>query len=223
MLSENGNSEVGDKVRSKSLDPRRINIHMSEIMSVNAQDIEIPFELTSKDFLDFASEDLKGQSIRNTVNALSNIKRSIDCLFDSLLFAVDFLEDSKRERWTFPAKMTFLSEIGIITPYILGRINSFRNLLEHEFRKPDRSEVETAYDVATLLFSATFRFTRRFYDFLDISLEYEGQPIALEIQIHEDRTIHISNHRQNLTVKWSENPENYKEWLKVIYAAFTID
>jgi hypothetical protein len=223
MMSENGNSEEGDNVQNKSLDPRSIKSRTSEIMGVSAQDVEIPFELTCKDFLDFASEDLKGQSVRDTVNALSNIKRSIDCLFDSLLFAVGFLEDSKRERWAFPAKMTFLSEIGIITPYILGRINSSRNLLEHEFRKPNRLEVETAYDVATLLFYATFRFTRRFFNFVDISLEYEDRPIALEIKIHEDRTIDVSNHRQTLTVKWSENPENYKEWLKIVYGALSVD
>jgi hypothetical protein len=96
--------------------------------------------------------DLRGQTMRDTVNALSNTKRSIDCLFDSLLLAVGFLEDSKQQRWSFPEKMAFLSEIGIITPYVLGRINSTRNLLEHEFRRPNRSDVETAYDVATLLF-----------------------------------------------------------------------
>jgi hypothetical protein len=199
-------------------------------MSVNAQDVEIPFELTSKDFLEFAGEDLTGKSVRNTVNALSNIKRSIDCLFDSLLFAVDFIEDSKRGRWTFPKKMAFLGEIGIITPYILGRINSLRNLLEHQFKEPTRTEVETAYDIAKLLFSATYRFTRRFYDYLDISLEYEGQPIFLHIKIQqEDRTIEITDRmdislcKVNMTVKWIENPEEYKEWLRVVYEAFTLD
>ncbi len=92
--------------------------------------------------MDFACDDLKGDSLRDTINALGNIKRSIDCLFDSLPFAVNFSEDSKRGRWTFPEKMNFLGEIGIITPDILSKINSMRNLLEHEFKKPDRKEVE---------------------------------------------------------------------------------
>ena len=93
---------------ARTIDPQFINCHKSEILGVSAEDVEFPFQLTPKDFLDFASDDLKGGSPVNSVNALGNIKRSIDCLFDSLLFAVGFLEDSKQERWTFPEKMNFL-------------------------------------------------------------------------------------------------------------------
>lgn len=206
------------------IDPRKIDTHNSEIMSVSADDVGIPFEITSRDFLNFASEDLKGQSAKDTINALSNIKRSIDCLFDSLLFAVGFLEDSKRDRWTFPEKMSFLGEIGIIAPYVLGKINSARNLLEHEFRKPNRAEAETAYDVATLLYYATFRFTRRFYHLVDMSIEYEKEAIALEISVQEEnRTIYVSTNSQKFVVTWSENPEDYKRWLRVVYQALSID
>jgi hypothetical protein len=131
----------GKIVMSDSIDPKYIDLNEAEIMGAFADDIEIPFELEAKDFLDFASDDLKGESIRDTVNALGNIKRSINCLFDSLLFMLNFLEESRRGRWTFPEKMSFLSDVGIITPDILNRINSARNLLEHEFKKPARKDV----------------------------------------------------------------------------------
>lgn len=209
--------------KPEPIDPQKIDTSTAEVLSVDTEEVENPFELTSKDFLDFACDDLKGTSTRDTVNALGNIKRSIDCLFDSLLFTVGFLEDSKRGRWGFPEKVNFLGEIGIITPYILRRINSTRNLLEHEFKKPNRPEVEMAYDIATLLYYATFRFTRRFFYFVDMAAEYKGKPIALEIRFHKDRAVCISDHRQSRTVTWNENMEDYKRWLKVMYEALYID
>jgi len=203
---------------TSGINPRDIDLSKLVIDGSSGSYLKVPFEFTSKDFLDFASEDLKGQSMRDTVNALGNIKRSIDCLFDSLLFAVNFLEDSKRERWTFPEKMNFLGEIGIITPYILGRINSARNLLEHEFKKPNRADVETAYDVAVLLYYATVRFAKGFLD--DIHLSKRDEKWGLGIKINrENRKIEISNDEQSFFVTWDENPEDYKRWLHIIYQA----
>jgi hypothetical protein len=207
-----------------AIDPKCVNPHKSEIMGVSAEDVEFAFELTPKDFLDFAGDDLKGRSDGDSLNALGNIKRSIDCLFDSLLFAVGFLENSKQERWTFPEKMNFLGEIGIITPYVLGRINSARNLLEHEFKKPDRTEVETAYDVATLLYYATFRFTKRFFNIVDMAAEYRGEAVSLEINLNRgDRTVNVSDRKQKIFVAWTKDPDNYKRWLSVVYQVLSID
>jgi len=199
-----------------SINPRDLDISELMIDGSTTRPIEAPFELTSKDFLDFASEDLKGESIRDTVNALGNIKRSIDCLFDSLLFVVNFLEDSKRERWTFPEKMNFLGEIGIITPYILSRINSARNLLEHEFKKPLRKDVEMAYDVVLLLYYATVRFSKG--RITELGLEFKDGKDRLDIHfIRKGRQIKLFRGSQTLLVTWGKNPEDYKRWLYIIY------
>ena len=203
---------------TNSIDPRKIDLNQLVIGGFTVLDVQVPFDITAKDFLDSASEDLAGQSTRDTINALGNIKRTIDCLFDSLLFALNFLEYSKRERWSFPEKMNFLSEIGIITPYILGRINTTRNLLEHEFKKPNRTEVETAYDVAALLFYATVRFTKGFTDILD--LETEDRKWQIEIRIdREKRRIDVLHNEYEFSVTWDQNPEDYKRWLNVVFQA----
>jgi hypothetical protein len=182
------------------------------------EDIKVPFDLTAKNFLDFAGDDLKNDSPRETINALSNIKRSIDCLFDSLLFAINFLEDSRREKWSFPEKMTFLGEIGLITPYILSKINSTRNLLEHEFKKPERKEIEIAYDVAILLYYATVRFTQQFIN--DLSLETPDEKVKLSISVErKTKVMKISFNGQELSFSWEKNPEDYKKWLYVLYQA----
>lgn len=198
--------------------PRDVDLSVLQIKESGSEDIEVPFEFSSKDFLDFASEDLKGKSTRDTVNALGNIKRSIDCLVDSLLFVINFLEDSKGERWTFPEKMSFLGEIGIITPYILGKINSMRNLLEHEFKEPIREEVDTAYDVAILFYYATVRFTKVFLDHLILETKDETWGIAMDLN-RENRNIEIAVDSGNLSVSWDKTPEDYKKWMYIFYQA----
>jgi hypothetical protein len=116
--------------------------------------------------------------------------------------------------------MNFLAEIGIIAPDILSRINSTRNLLEHEFKKPKRANVETAYDVAVLLCYATVRFTKEFVS--DMRLE-EEENSGIELIINRERKkIDISSPEEKFasySVTWDENPEEYKKWLHIIYQA----
>jgi len=200
------------------IDPRDIDLSKLLPIGSTAESVEVPFELKAKDFLNFANDDIRGRSLRDTVNALSNIKRSIDCLFDSLLFAVNFLEESKCGRWTFPEKMNFLGEIGTIAPHIIHKINSARNMLEHEFKKPIRKEVETAYDVALLLYHATVRFTKIFVDGMGFSTKDEKWKIDVEVN-RVERKIGITTDSQSITVAWDKSPEDYKKWLHLIYQA----
>ena len=200
------------------IDPRGLDLSKLLPVGSTAESVEVPFELKAQDFLDFASDDIKGQSLKDTVNALGNIKRSIDCLFDSLLFAVNFLEESKRGRWAFPEKMNFLGEIGIIAPHIIHKINSARNMLEHEFKKPIRKDVETAYDVALLLYHATVKFTKLFVDAMGFSTKDEKWKIDIEVN-RVERKIKITTDSQSITVAWDKSPEDYKKWLHLIYQA----
>jgi len=73
------------------------------------------------DFLKFAEEDLKGSSDRCLVNALSNVKRGIDCRVEALLFIFGLSKISQTERWGFPRKLESLVEIGLLAPKILNK------------------------------------------------------------------------------------------------------
>ena len=114
-----------------------------------------PFDFSAKDFLSFAFEDLKNSSHRGIVNTLSNVKRSIDCRIEELLFCYCLQVKSKREHWDIPKKLEILAEIGILAPKILRRISTLRNRLEHQFEKPHLEKVEDAVDVGELFLEAT--------------------------------------------------------------------
>lgn len=177
--------------------------------------VKVPFELTPYDFLEFAATDLQERSERNAVNALGNIKRSIDCLCDGLLYVMDLLEKSKEERWTFPQKIDFLGEIGIIAPYVLKRINSMRNLLEHEFRRPKWGEVEDAFDAANLFCYATNRLTKRFP--IEFYIEDENEKLVLMIKFdRKERRLHLEDSSGKSFELREETPE-YAAWLRKFF------
>ena len=113
-------------------------------------DVKIPFEISSEKFLQYAECDISSKYEHSLVNALSNIKRAIDCRIETLLFVFGVFEKSKKENWSFPSKVEFLAAVGIVSPRILKRINQKRNLLEHEYKIPAKEDVEDALDVAVL-------------------------------------------------------------------------
>ena len=51
-----------------------------------------------------------------------------------------------------------MNNVGIISPRILKRINQKRNFLEHEYKNPEKEQVDDALDVATLFIAYTEKF-----------------------------------------------------------------
>jgi hypothetical protein len=154
----------------------------------------VPFELKSEDFMAFAKVDLEENTERSMVNALSNIKRAVDCRILSLLLLFGVYNKAKKENWNFPQSADFLSKIGVLAPNILKKINRKRNELEHDFKRPTCEEVIDYFDVASLFLSSTNQFLQRTYTdygicpedyenedaFLSIKLNYEKELIELE-------------------------------------------
>jgi len=117
-----------------------------------------PFEITPKKFLEFAESDLQDESEKSLINALSNIKRAIDCQIESLLYIFCHWRISHEEKWGFQAKIKFIKNLEILTPRILQKIIKNRNLLEHEFKKPTRDQTEDFLDIAVLFIHYSEKF-----------------------------------------------------------------
>lgn len=110
--------------------------------------------LEPRDFLDFAFRDsTELEDERNRVNCLGNAKRAIDCQVNRLIQRLGFLPLARKQDWNIPRKLEFITDVGIVAPRILRRLNALRNRLEHEFSPPTRDQVEDALDVATLFIS----------------------------------------------------------------------
>jgi hypothetical protein len=162
------------------------------ITSYDGDQIDIPFEIDPRSFLKFAESDYRKKYPHHMVNALSNTKRAIECQLDSLLYAFGLFGKAQKERWSFRKKADSLSHLGILAPDILKKINRKRNLLEHEYRPPEKPEVEDALDVAKLFIEYTDKFLShewlecpiehtRLRDFVKVTLDYKKQRMAFQL------------------------------------------
>ncbi len=156
--------------------------------SCKPEPFKFPFDLIPEDFISFAKEDLAEFTEKSLINALSNIKRAIDCQVESLLYLFGFYRKAKKNNWSFPQKTEFLMKLNIIAPRILKKINSKRNELEHEFKKPGKENVEDFLDIATLFLGYTKPFFSRQY--LSIDFEVPDVPIfGLNMELLSDKGV----------------------------------
>jgi hypothetical protein len=138
-------------------------LHEQTYISSNGyHDIETPFDLKPTDFLSFAENDLSASYDHNFINALSNAKRALDCQIDTLLIGFGFFEIAKKKYWSFPTKIDKIKELGILAPRVLNKINKKRNLMEHEFVKPNRETVEDFVDITALFLASTDKYIYSF-------------------------------------------------------------
>lgn len=117
--------------------------------------VDIPFEISSTEYLEFAELDIKNTSKHGLVNALSNTKRALDCRVESVLFTFGLLKIANKNNWSVPKKLVEISSLGVLAPRVLHKLNKARNLIEHEFKYPAVNEVEDFIDIVSLFLEST--------------------------------------------------------------------
>lgn len=182
------------------------------IEEVEVEPIEIPFELTPREFLTFAKEDLKTDGLRSFVNALSNAKRAIDCQLDSLIYCYGLFKTSDREKWTFPKKIDILNKIGLEIPNIVMKVNTSRVELEHKYKKPDRHIVEDWVDVAELFIKST----EAHYGFGVKEIYAKGGNVSAKLEFDRNKEEIKTTLLEHTEILTPSEIERYFELLKLI-------
>ncbi|MFE7058412.1 hypothetical protein F610DRAFT_01374 [Streptomyces sp. LaPpAH-199] len=108
--------------------------------------------VSAQDYLTYAKEDLKCEGNRATINAFGNAKRSIHKLVDDLIFQYGL--STYCRRLPFPQKLGVLSDLELVSPYVLSALNVERNAVEHDYVAPTLTRTREAVDVAELLLMA---------------------------------------------------------------------
>lgn len=146
-----------------------LNFETTSVLSTSYGTLETPFDISPQNFIKYAEIDLTSDYEHNIINALSNSKRALDCQLDTLLFAFGYYRVSQKEFWSFPKKIELISELGIIAPRVLHKVNRQRNLLEHQFIKPNKETVEDFLDIAMLFIASTDRYSLKFITTINFS------------------------------------------------------
>lgn len=109
---------------------------------------------------------------------------------DSVLIAFCLLKTARARRWSVPKKLEQISQLGVITPRVLTKLNRIRNLIEHEFHKPSKEKVADFVDVVALFHEATRIYLHNVpndaeimadatEEWIGIKLDYKSEKIVL--------------------------------------------
>lgn len=111
------------------------------------------FQLTPRDFVSFAEQDLEAENEQITsyqlVNATSNLKRAVDCQLDVLLSFLGLDELYRQKRLGVDRKLGFFKAAGVFNARSLEKLNKFRNRLEHHYEIPEVQDVDAYFDVVS--------------------------------------------------------------------------
>lgn len=124
-------------------------------------DLDGKFDLTPKNFLRFAKQDIQSEDDRGIINSLTNSKRAIDCQTDEALEKCgiksnDFDPDIKKfvEHFNLvediPIKLKIIHALNLAPSILISKTRTLRNKLEHFYQKPTIDEAKEALDVADL-------------------------------------------------------------------------
>lgn len=122
------------------------------------------YDINPAEFLSFARQDLEEDSEKGRVNAIGNAKRAIGCRADEILTFSNLKSFSSHHRWALPYKLLVLRKLGISAPDMLrDYITSKRNIIEHEYVRPNREETRHLADITELFLSATDKYVEGGY------------------------------------------------------------
>lgn len=189
--------------------------------------IPIPRGPKPATYLNFAKDDLNdAPSQRAWVNSLSNAKRALHFQVDLLSEAFGIKQAKLGKRLSFPEKLKFCVDCGVVGPRILNKINHLRNAVEHDYYIPTKDEAEDFVDVVELFLSATNPLINNFHDWVELFTRKKGGS-STSILVHIDfapnkGVINISATKSNgksetkdYEIK-AEDGAIYYKWVKFI-------
>lgn len=114
----------------------------------NGSDMVIPvYDISPDEFLEFADNALALETKEGIVNAVSNLKRALDCQMDMFFESINLKSIFDKKNLKFEKKTQFLADIGLMQNRTINKLNSMRNKMEHEYKIPDISDLHTYYEL----------------------------------------------------------------------------
>ena len=124
---------------------------MSQIICLEKKIISNESIVTPREFLEWENLDLKESDNRARGNALGNIKKSIHCRIDEIIYetSITFGKNWNAHINTYQ-KLEILKDIEIKYSAVVELITDERNRFEHDYALPDRKKLDAFYDSADL-------------------------------------------------------------------------
>lgn len=99
------------------------------------------YEITPKEYLHFAKEEINKETLNGNINALGHLKRAVDGQMDCFFEVINLKRIVKNKNLKFDVKISFLQKAGVITANSMKKLNKIRNEMEHEYKQPTEIEL----------------------------------------------------------------------------------
>lgn len=113
--------------------------------------IKIDFELSPRDYLRFAEDELEKGTTVSLINGVAHLKRALDCQLDIFLNTFNLWNLFKKRNLKIKNKLEFIGAIGYLNSKSLIRLNTIRNKMEHDYAIPNVQDIEVYFDLVTAL------------------------------------------------------------------------
>lgn len=177
---------------------------------------EKAFDISPKDFLKFAKEDLKEGNEKGFINSITNSKRAIDCQIDQTFETLiskyenfnpiihDFLQYFEFES-DIPFKLTMIHAFNLAPSLIISKSRALRNKLEHMYQKPEIHDVKEALDVADLFIRSISGKLGMLWSEFEI-VDWKNNELSFE---YSQKQFKITYKKESKLIKtYSINPDN---------------
>jgi len=111
------------------------------------------FDLYARDYLEFAENQIRLNTIESRINCISNLKRAVDCQIDTFLFTLSLNRVIKKKNLSFKNKLEFIDAIGVCNSNSLIKLNTIRNRIEHEYKVLEVRELDLYFDLVSTFIS----------------------------------------------------------------------
>ena len=149
------------------------------LLEIDPQEVPVfKFSITPQEFLEFAREDIKNVETRGIVNAISNVKRSIDCQIDTVrtflgydpfankqpAHVLSYIDDyeNRHSKINAAMKQKLFQSIGAAPHGVLSRVRTLRNKLEYGYKLPSHDDVQEGIEIASMFIKAIKYYLSRF-------------------------------------------------------------
>jgi hypothetical protein len=106
-------------------------------------------EIMPRDYLSFCDHELDKNvdTLESKINIISNLKRAFDCELDIFFDFLKINDLIKERNLGLNTRIGFIHQIGLFPKRSIVHIETIRNKIEHEFKKPEIYELEVYYDL----------------------------------------------------------------------------
>jgi hypothetical protein len=195
-----------------------LKIIINEEPSATSEHYTDKFEVTPKQYFQFARSDLEMSNDKAFNNAAYNIKKGIDCQIDTILTIFDFLQKAKTEKWDYTKKVEFLESLEITSQKTIKRVLKLKNLIEGEYTLNTQKTLDSALKTLEEFLDETKNCIKNLEDFqFDVSLHEEfNDNVADDLMFqleYKNNEFHIS-HLNKEILKLTSADEEYFNFLK---------